>query len=245
MKNNNIIPVFFGNKKIMDYNISILCRFQEKFFICPNCMSSINLGRHKESEPFGYEKEFTFWGSLDIKSEKEYLNHVKNCSSTLKIGINKIDENSTIKSFKIVEQLSKWCKKETGYDGLQVSSSDFKGGLNSVIAYIYKTEDGPVSFIAYRNKSILDEKKEEIEIMFIWDLFTFQKFRKKGYATKLLHYSSKDLVINRNLLPVSGPVTKHSYELIKNFSTDKILIYSQKGLYKLDKKDLSKFLSPF
>lgn len=246
MAKESVIPIYFLDTRIDEMKFSQPCRNEEKILFCPNCMKYTNLGRRQSEEPFRYEKEFTFHEStLDVKSDDEYREHVMDCISPLNVGVNRIDKTSDSICFHMVESFSKWCRRETRYDSIQVFASDFNGKEEEVIAFIYKNEVGPISYLAYRQKQIFDLDENIKNLWFLWDLFTFNNFRNNGYASLLLEESIKELKINTNLLPISGPVTKKSRGLVESFSTDKIMLWTQAGLLLIEKKNLGNYLKVF
>lgn len=239
------IPVFFGDTKITELHRARIARREGKVVVCPHCMKYINLGRWNSKEPWSFQQDDTFGSSkLKIRSEEEYKKHMMKCHSPLNLGINRIDKNSDPATFSIVEQLAIWSRRDTRWDVPQVCEGDFSNegayGLGYVIAYVFKNEIGPLSYVAYRHKKII-LNNNETDIMVAWDLFMFKEFRHQGFARKLIEYSLNDLDIDRSLLPISYPVTKESVNLTKKMSTDKILCLTQEGYFIIDKDELGSF----
>jgi ribosomal protein S18 acetylase RimI-like enzyme len=212
-----------------------------KIFVCPNCLKSIHLGRNSEDEKWEYDADDTHRSenTLSSKTEKGFKIHVKKCKSVLSCGINRIDFNSSEKAHYIVCQLARFSMNETGWANSQVHIDDFRR-KNEVVAYVLVNEVGPIGYVAFRLKT--RSKKEQItSLYFLWDLYIFPTFRKRGLATKLVEYGIKDLGINKSTLPVSCPLTESSINIVKNIASDKIILFkSGEEQHTIDKDDIEK-----
>jgi GNAT superfamily N-acetyltransferase len=226
MSKSKYVEVCFGNHKIDEQESDrfATARPQIQILVCPRCLKDINFGRWNENEEWEFRSDDTFASSeLDIRSKSEYFEHIDNCPSYFNDGINKVDYASNSQCFKIIERLAKWSRRATRWDTQQVCETDFITDDRPVIAYVYKDEVGPISYVAYREFPIPLDGKDTLA-MCCWDIFTFSEFRRRGYATQLLEYSLDDLKIDRSLLPLSYPVTKDSCEIIKRIAKDKLLL---------------------
>lgn len=208
-----------------------------KIFICPNCFESIHLGKDSETKKWTYKEENTilYNHTLACKTEKAFKTHINKCSSILNTGINRIDFNSDKIAHGIVDKLSKFSKNETKWDFQQVNKLDLSK-KDKLIAYVFKNEVGPISFVAFRNETFILEGNKTVQTYYLCDLFTFPLFRKKGIATKLIKYGIKDLNIYPFHFPVSYPLTKMSCNIVKNICENEVFAVYNKE-YRIIKKD--------
>ena len=73
--------------------------------------------------------------------------------------------------------------------------------FGNFIAYMFIDACGPTSCAMFE---IWNNKKSEKRIGLI-DVYTFQPFRNRGYATKILEYATEDLNIDRSSFSYLGP----------------------------------------
>ncbi|KXS43916.1 MAG: hypothetical protein AWU59_843 [Methanolobus sp. T82-4] len=196
-----------GFREVAHYPEGVVAaRKFHKFCICPGCFGTIHLGRNSDKQKWSrsYEDYISNRKSrLNCRNEDAFLDHVDNCTCFPENGVNRIDNSSSKRECNMVDLFSQLSRKgDNGYhapDSRRVRGDDILFG--NFIAYMFIDACGPTSCAMFE---IWNNKKSEKRIGLI-DVYTFQPFRNRGYATKILEYAIEDLNINRSSFSYLSP----------------------------------------
>lgn len=249
--NERVVTVFIGNYEAMNLTEPVFRNYNE-ILICPRCLGAVHLGKSCKKGKWSYEKGEAIIHELDCNSEEEFYNHVKECPSVLKRGINKIDCDSKKQARTIACKFAKWSSLEARLSELlgrtdpQINEWSFIESKikDRIVAYIYVDERRPVGYASFRIMNFNYEGKFFSSYVLL-DLYTFPSFRNGGIATKLFEHAIKDLNIDPSHLPVLSPFTTDSIGILENICTGEVLEASKYGYSVIKKEDIQTEVNDF
>lgn len=203
------IQVYYGDEYLFDYWRNMANA--SKILICPWCLRKKMLIRNSEMGEFYYDANHDPFENDELEArilnESNFIEHTTNCASLF--SCDGIHKTTTEELQHLASRMNFVSKMETSYHSISIEES----------TYIYVLNGKPISYIAY-DPSFIRKKSDREWIL--KDVFTFPKYRKKGYGSQLFEYAIKDLNLDVTALNISFPISNLGKHLILKYAKGKI-----------------------
>jgi len=202
------IPVFYGCDFLIDYGRNMA--LASKGIICPKCLRHRIFIKNSEQDEFHYDFQhdpFMIFGEpLEIVTDVEFYRHIQECKTRFpKDGIKKVSSENLMH---LAQNMNSISMMETGYCRISIHKSTF----------FYVIDGLPVSYIAFDPAFTSDNPTRWI----LKDMYTFPRYRNKGYASKLFEYATKKLRLDLRWLWISFPVSNLGKKIVLKYAKDKV-----------------------
>ncbi|NPD90447.1 MAG: GNAT family N-acetyltransferase [Asgard group archaeon] len=204
---------------------------QMKVMVCPKCLRAIIIGRDSLREKYHHSSnhswirltnESLFKPLKGPKSMKEYYDHLDRCKRVFRscwhVPVGYYVE--TKKQKEVAENLGYYSMISQCLSSNPVTREGLERGE---IVLLHSNDDCPEGYVAFYPVSF-SENETIINTYALWDMFTFQNFRRKGIATKLLKQGLRGLDINRDYFVVKTPISHKAASIIIQQGFESIIL---------------------